>query len=158
MGVKRKSGSTHELTVKRNKLGREGNSQKVQFDVHINGGIDWYCPLVRKLGEEYPALVSKSGGWYTWQTSGIEYCLDVEGGEPIRGEICTSKKFRESELGMLIKSSSIAKEEIRKAFSIPDMPTPEVEKEIAAVNKTRRKKKSELEIEQHESLHVDIDE
>jgi hypothetical protein len=146
MGVKRKSGSTHTLTVKRNKLGREGNSQKVEFDVHINGGIDWYSPLVRMLGEDYPPLVGKTGGWYTWRVPNIEYTLDVEG-EQIRGVIDTEKKFREQDLALLLRNSPQAREEIRKAFGIPDMPAPEVEKEIAELNKTRRKKKSELEVE-----------
>jgi hypothetical protein len=153
MGVKRKSGSTHTLTVKRNKLGREGNSQKVEFDVHINGGIDWYCPLVRKLGEEYPPLVGKTGGWYSWRKAGMEYSIPVEGGEPIRGVIDPDKKYREQDLGLLINNSHQAKEEIRQAFSIPDMPPPEVEKEIAEVNKTRRKKKSELDVDQPETQH-----
>lgn len=146
MGVKRKSGSTHTLTVKRNKLGREGNSQKIEFDVHINGGIDWYSPLVRMLGETYAPLVGKTGGWYTWRVPGVEYSLDIEGTET-RGVIDTEKKYREQDLAILIKNSMEAKEKIREAFSIPDMPPPEVEQEIAEVNKTRRKKKSELEVD-----------
>jgi RecA/RadA recombinase len=144
MGVKRKSGSTHTLTVKRNKLGREGNSQKIEFDIHIRGGIDWYSPLVRKLGEEYPPLVGKTGGWYTWRLPGMEYVLNTAEGQ-VGGIIDTEKKFRETDLAYLIMNSPQAKEEIRAAFSIPDMPPPEVEKEIAEVNKTRRKKKTDLE-------------
>jgi hypothetical protein len=121
--------------------------------VHINGGIDWSSPLVRKLGEEYPPLVGKTGGWYNWRKAGMEYCIDVEGSEPIRGKIDPDKKYREQELGMLIKSSPEAKEEIRMAFGIPDMPPPEVEQEIAEVNKTRRKKKSELDVDQPEQQY-----
>ena len=146
MGVKRKAGSTHTLTVKRNKLGREGNSQKVEFDVHINGGIDWYSPLVRMLGEHYPAIVGKTGGWYTWKIPEMEFTLETEG-EPAKGLIDTEKKFREQDLALLIKNSVQAKEKIREAFGIPDMPAPEVEAAIAETNKTRRKKKSDLEIE-----------
>jgi RecA/RadA recombinase len=146
MGVKRKAGSTHTLTVKRNKLGREGNSQKVEFDVHINGGIDWYSPLVRMLGEHYPALVGKTGGWYTWKIPDMEFTLEADG-EPIKGVIDTEKKFREQDLALLIKNSHQAKEKVREAFGIPDMPAPEVEAAIAETNKTRRKKKSDLEIE-----------
>jgi hypothetical protein len=147
MGVKRKSGSTHTLTVKRNKLGREGNSQVIQFDIHINGGIDWYSPLVRMLGETYPALVSKNGGWYTWKTPGVQYSLDIEG-EISEGIIDTTKKFREQELGLLISRSPAAKELVRQAFSIPDMPTPEIAEEIEKINRTRRKRKSELELDE----------
>jgi hypothetical protein len=145
MGVKRKAGSTHTLTVKRNKLGREGNSQKIEFDVHINGGIDWYSPLVRMLGETYPAIVGKTGGWYTWKIPGMEFTIDVEGQET-KGMIDTEKKFREQDLAFLIKHSHAAKEKIREAFGIPDMPTQEIQQEIAETNKTRRKKKSELEL------------
>jgi RecA/RadA recombinase len=145
MGVKRKSGSTHTVTVKRNKLGREGNSQKAEFDVHIRGGIDWYSPLVRKLGEEYNSLVGKTGGWYTWKTPGTEFVIDVEG-QQTAGVIDTEKKFREQDLAFLINNSHGAKEIVRHAFSIPDMPTPEVAEEIAKTNKGRRKKVSELEM------------
>jgi RecA/RadA recombinase len=146
MGVKRKAGSTHTLTVKRNKLGREGNSQKIEFDIHINGGIDWYSPLVRLLGEHYPALVGKTGGWYTWKTPEVPFTLDIEG-EQQTLNIDTEKKFREQDLGFVIKNSSEAKEIIRKAFGIPDMPDPQLEMEIEKVNKTRRKRVSELEVE-----------
>jgi hypothetical protein len=38
------------------------------------------------------------------------------------------------------------------------MPPPEIEKEIAEVNKTRRKKKSELEVDQPEQKHSYDDE
>jgi hypothetical protein len=144
MGVKRKSGSTHTLTVKRNKLGREGNSQKVEFDVHINGGIDWYSPLVRMLGEGYTALVGKTGGWYTWKTPDTEFVLDIEG-QPTAGIIDTEKKFREQDLALLIKNSGGAKEMIRQAFGVPDRPAPEIEQEIVKTNKTKRKRASELE-------------
>lgn len=147
MGVKRKAGSTHTLTVKRNKLGREGNSQKIEFDVHINGGIDWYSPLVRMLGEHYPTLVGKTGGWYTWKVPETSFSFEIEGESATLGIIDTEKKFREQDLALLIKSSSEAKEQIRAAFGIPDMPAPEVQQEIEQTNKTRRKKKSELEVE-----------
>lgn len=146
MGVKRKAGSTHTLTVKRNKLGREGNSQKIEFDIHINGGIDWFSPLVRLLGEHYPALVGKTGGWYTWKTPDVPFTLDIDG-EQQTAKIDTDKKFREQDLGFVIKNSSEAKEIVRKAFGIPDMPAPELEMEIEKINKTKRKRVSELEVE-----------
>jgi RecA/RadA recombinase len=145
MGVKRKCGSSHILTTKRNKLGREGNSQKIGFDVYINGGIDWYTPLVKLLGEEYTSLVGKTGGWYTWKTPGVQTSLVTDSGEVVLGEIPTDKKFRDRELAMLIKESSQAKEMCRKAFGIPDMPDEDVTKTIETKNKARRKKKSKLE-------------
>jgi RecA/RadA recombinase len=144
MGVKRKAGSTHALTVKRNKLGREGNSQKVEFDLYINGGIDWYTPLVHKLGEEYSSLVSKTGGWYTWKTPGVKSAIIVDG-EVQEIEIDTTKKFRDQDLGALIYNSAQAKELIREAFGIQPMPDQETTEAIEAKNKTRRKRKSALE-------------
>jgi recombination protein RecA len=154
MGVKRKSGSTHSLVVKRNKLGREGNSQKVEFDVHINGGIDWFCPGVRRLGEEYPSMVGKTGGWYTWRIPNTEYVLNIDGQET-SGVIDVNKKFREQDLGLLLANSPQAMEETRRAFSIPDMPPPEIEQEIAETNKTKRKKKSELDLEPEAAYSYD---
>jgi recombination protein RecA len=144
MGVKRKSGSTHSLTVKRNKLGREGNIQKVMFDVHINGGIDWYTQGVKALGENYTSIVGKSGGWYTWKTPGITTTITVDG-VPTEVEIDTTKKFRDAELAMVIANSEGAKEIVRKAFGIPDMPDAQTTAQIEAKNKSKRKKKAELE-------------
>lgn len=146
MGVKRKCGSTHSLTVKRNKLGREGNSQKIEFDIYINGGIDWYSPLVKFLGDNYPAVIGKTGGWYTWKTPGCKAILTIDG-QPTEVEIDTAKKYRDKELAFLISSSSEAKEVCRQAFGIPDMPDDQTTKAIEAKNKSRRKKKSDLEIE-----------
>jgi len=145
-GVKRKSGSTHSLTVKRNKLGREGNSQKVEFDIYINGGIDWYSPLVKMLGENYTSLVGKTGGWYTWKTPGCMANLVVDE-TPTAVEIDVAKKYRDKELGFLIAQSPTAKELCRKAFSIPDMPDDATTAAIEVKNKGRRKKKSELEMD-----------
>ena len=48
-GAERKYGSTHEVMCSRNKLGREGTSQKIEFDLYIKGGIDWFSPLVRMV-------------------------------------------------------------------------------------------------------------
>jgi hypothetical protein len=146
MGVKRKAGSSHSITVKRNKLGREGNSQKVEVDLYINGGIDWYSPLVKRLGEEYTSLVSKTGGWYTWKTPGMVAKFEVEG-EITDVPIDTTKRYRDVDLGKLICNCPEAKEVIRQAFGIPDMPDQQTTQAIEAKNKTRRKKKSELELE-----------
>jgi RecA/RadA recombinase len=156
MGVKRKSGSTHSLVVKRNKLGREGNSQKIEFDIHIKGGIDWYSPLVRKLGEEYPSIITKTGGWYTWDVPGSEFIIRADGQETV-GVIDSSKKFRESELGYMLMHSPAAQETIREAFAIPDMPPPEIEEEIQKTNKTKRKRKSELELDDPQEQYTTED-
>jgi recombination protein RecA len=149
MGVKRKCGSTHALTVKRNKLGREGNSQKVIFDIYINGGIDWYSPLVKHLGENYTTVVGKTGGWYTWKTPNCKAMITVDG-QPTEVEIDPAKKYRDKELGFLIANSPEAKEICRKAFGIPDVPDEQTTKAIEAKNKSKRKKKSELEAELEE--------
>ena len=146
-GVERKCGSTHTITVKRNKLGREGNMQKVTFTIHINGGIDWYTDGVKFLGENYKELVTKTGGWYTWNVPGCKFSMEVDG-ELIEGEIDTTKKMRDRELGLLISQSPQAKEYIRKAFGIIDMPEAAVIEQIEKKNKTRRKKKSELDTEE----------
>jgi RecA/RadA recombinase len=149
MGVKRKAGSTHSLTVKRNKLGREGNSQKVEFDLYINGGIDWYSPLVKRLGEEYTSLVGKTGGWYTWKTPGVTATVIVDGESQIV-DIDTEKKYRDVDLGGLICNSPAAKEIIREAFGIPVMPDAQTTQAIEAKNKVRRKKKSDLALDLEE--------
>lgn len=148
-GSERKIGSRHEITCKRNKLGREGNSQNVEFDVHIKGGIDWYSPLVRKLGEEYTGLVTKTGGYYTWEPEGtvyeeIEEYTDEAGDTKTRVVqliIPTDKKMREGELASMIAKSNAAKEIIRKEFEIPDLPPVELVQKVEADNKQKRGKK-----------------
>jgi RecA/RadA recombinase len=153
MGVPRKSGSTHSIVVKRNKLGREGNSQKVEFDIHIRGGIDWYSPLVRFVGDKYNSIIGKNGGWYTWKPENTKFLLNVDGTVE-EGTIDPGKKFRESELGYVIMNSPEAKEIIRSAFAIPDMPAIEVQEKIEKVNKTRRKRRSELEVDPPENSFI----
>lgn len=150
MGVKRKSGSTHSITVKRNKLGREGNSQKAMFDIHINGGIDWYSPLIKMLETSYPTLVKRKGSFYNWMPPDMKYSIPIEGGGVEEGTIKHEENYKMEKLANFISNSHEAKEAIRAAFGIPDMPTPEVEEEIAKVNKNRRKRKSELEPEEEE--------
>ena len=148
-GAERKIGSKHSITGKRNKLGREGNSQVVEYDLYINGGIDWYSPLVRKLGKEYSKPISKSGGWYTWQAPETPYHVLGEDGKRISlgdgtyqtAMIDTSQKFRESDLAVIIANSPAAKEIIRKEFEIPDLPSKEAIKEIEDDNKKKRSRK-----------------
>lgn len=149
-GAERKVGSRHEITCKRNKLGREGNSQKIEFDLYIEGGIDWYSPLVRKLGEEYPKLVHKSGAFVKWLVPDVTYNRLVTipptepGGEAtttVVTEVIPDRNMRESELATMIANSTQAKELIRKEFGIPDLPAAEVLARVESDNKSKRSKK-----------------
>lgn len=134
-GAERKIGSRHKMTCKRNKLGREGNSQNVEFNLFRDGGIDWWGGLVAKLAEDYTPLVGKSGGWYTWKTPNTEVVAEGQ-----TGVIDTDQKYREEDLAKLIKLSPQAKETIRAAFKIPGLPTDAEVQEIEKERKTARKK------------------
>lgn len=146
-GAERKVGSKHRITCKRNKLGREGNSQKIEFDLYIDGGIDWWCPLVRKLAMEYTNLVVRRGGYYYWEAE--KTLLETippkeEGGEPTLVYIDTEKAYREAELALVIQQSTEAKELIRKEFGIPDLPPASVITQVEKDNKKKRGKKQVL--------------
>ncbi len=132
-GAERKVGSRHAIVGKRNKLGREGNKQRIEYDLYIDGGIDWWSPLVRKLADEYPFMVSHTRG-YSWQLEGYEFVLP----DGSKGEIPVGESMKESELGMLIKHSTQAKEKIREVFGIP--PLPKVE-EVVVAEKARKEKR-----------------
>lgn len=154
-GVPRKAGSTHSLTVKRNKLGREGNSQQIVIDLFINGGMDYYNPLVKKLSEEYPDIVRRSGPHYNWEGPVVDICHDVDGNGNLTKVATTAdlkKGISSTEMGKLIMNSPDAKEVIRKAFGIPDMPAQEIIAEIEKTNKTKRKRITELETETEKNL------
>lgn len=144
-GAERKIGSRHEITCKRNKLGREGNSQAIQFDLYIDGGIDWYSPLVRMLGEDYPKLVYKSGAFVRWVVPDVKYCVSTVGEDGqttiTEGTIPTDKAMREAELAAMLANSPQAKELIRKEFGIPDLPSEEVFQRVEKENKAKRGKK-----------------
>ena len=134
-GVERKYGSKHQIVCKRNKLGREGNMQNIDFDMYINGGIDWYTPLVRKLAkDEYKDLVSGEGNSITWKVEGCRY-TDDEGNEQT---IPTDDTLSQRNLAIMIAKSSDAKEAIRKGFEIPDLPS---DSEVAEVEKERLTKR-----------------
>ena len=137
-GASRKIGSRHIMTCKRNKLGREGNSQRVSFDLYINGGIDWYSPLVRQLAEEYTTIMGKSGGWYKWKHPNCQ-TIDPSTGEA--SEISTEETYREGDMARMIYHSTDAKELIRTAFGIPALPPAEVVEEIEKENKKKRARK-----------------
>lgn len=134
-GATRKIGSVHKLQCKRNKLGREGKNQEVEIDLYIDGGIDWWSPLVRKLAKEYTSLVTRAGAYYRWNLPNISY-IDAETKKPV--VIDTEKSFRESELAVIIRASKQAKDEIRKAFGIAPLPA---QKEVEEIETTRKKKR-----------------
>lgn len=141
-GAERKIGSTHKIQVKRNKLGREGKGQELEFDIYIRGGIDWYSPLVRKLADDYDDIIYKNGGWHQWTTPGTPYMwTDPQTGVTEEREIDTEQKFRESDLGLVLYNSQPAKEIIRKAFEIPDLPDLQTIQAIEHENKKKRGRK-----------------
>ena len=141
LGVERKYGSTHKIQCKRNKLGREGNMQNIEFDLYINGGIDWYSPLVRKLGKDgYTNLVTSAGARHTWKVDGVTYRKD-DGSELL---IPTDAGYYDRDLAAMIGRSEQAKELIRAAFEIPDLPTAEQVEEVEKERLTKRKKKKTL--------------
>ncbi len=138
-GAERKYGSTHKVVCTRNKLGREGTSQEIEFDLYIKGGIDWYSPLVRMLGKEYETLVEKNGARYRWLLPNMTY-IDKEGKEqPIDNE----QAMYDKDLAYIIANSEQAKEAIRVAFEIPQLPGQEEIEEVEKERLSRRKKKTE---------------
>lgn len=148
-GMPRKIGSTHTIKVVRNKLGREGASQEGEFDLYINGGIDWYSPLVRKLSDPKKGpknVIDKNGGWYKWLVDDIVLTLKDPEGNVIKTtaeDVGKGKKdktaWRESELGIAIRDSKEAKDYIRNIFKIPKLPTQEIIAEVEKERKTKRK-------------------
>lgn len=159
--VDRKVGSRHKITCKRNKLGREGKSQFVEFDLYIEGGIDWFGSLVRKLGAEYPGLVDKSGAFYSWVPENTIHKVELtpvvqDDGSVVQSVtntyISTEKSYRERELAKIISESSEARELIRKAFGIPDMPAPSVVEAVERENKVKRKRTKKVVDEEEDEI------
>ncbi len=143
-GADRKIGSRHKMVCKRNKLGREGNSQWIEFDLYIKDGIDWWGPLVRTLAEHYTPIVGKEGaGWYRWKPENTECTVDGQ-----TGIIDVEQNYREKDLGNLIRHSTQAKEIIRKAFEIPELPSDTILQEVEKERLTKRKRKKTLADEQ----------
>ena len=158
MGVKRKAGSVHKLTVKRNKLGREGNSQHIELDCYIDGGVDSFSPLVRRLGADYPQIVRKAGAWYYWEADTVYFnYVDEKTGEKIEGELRNKDNYREEDLARNLQGSPDGQEIVRHAFGIPDMPTLEAEEEIAKVNKSKRKKMIDMAASETRSVEDILD-
>lgn len=134
-GAVRKIGSVHKIQCKRNKLGREGKNQEVEIDLYIEGGIDWWSPLIRKVSKEYPSLISRSGGYYYWK---VENTMYTDPATKTEAPIDLEQSFRESELAGIVMNSTQAKELIRKAFGVQDLPEA---KEVAEIEATRKKKR-----------------
>ena len=145
-GAERKYGSEHQITCTRNKLGREGTTQRIKFPLYIKGGIDWFTPLVETLGENYETLVEKSGAKYRWLVEGMTYVdVKTEGSPTV--PIDTSLQMRATELAYIIANSTQAKDAIRDAFEIPGLPSTQEVEEVEKERLTRRKKKKEEEKE-----------
>lgn len=147
--AERKVGSKHKITCKRNKLGREGKSQNIEFDLWIEGGIDWWAPLVRRLAAEYSSLVERSGGYYYWVPEKTIHKVELQEIKDDNGNvqnvtaptyISNEDSFRERDLALVISESTEAKELIRKAFGIPDMPPPAAVEAVEKENKAKRKR------------------
>lgn len=139
-GAERKIGAKIRVTCKRNKLGRDGNKQRIEVDLYEQGGMDMWGPLVRKLAEDYTALVGGSGtGWYTWKIENTPY-IDPKTNE--EKMISTEDTFRENDLAAIIRNSTAAKELIRTVFGLPEMPSLEVLNEVEKERLAKRKKRS----------------
>lgn len=147
-GAERKIGSRHRIQGKRNKLGREGKGQEAEFDLYIEGGVDWWSPLVRKLGDKYSGLLQKSGGFYYWKPPNTEYINTLPTGEQQKLIIDTEKAFREAELASILANSPQGCDLIRANFGLPELPAPEVVEEVEKERKIKRKKKASLESEE----------
>ena len=130
----RKTMSKHKLQVKRNKLGREGKGQEIEFPLYEKGGIDWWTPLVVMLAKGYNSIVGKRGSYYVWNTPDTHY-TDKDGVVQV---IDTEQTYRDFELGGIIRSSPEAKEFIRTAFGIPQLPPPKVVEEVEEAKKKKR--------------------
>jgi len=116
----------------------EGTLQTVEFDLYVDGGIDWYCPLVELLGKSYKKLLKKSGAYYCWTTPDCKFINPNTGLEEV---IDTEKNYLKKDMATIIANSDSAKEVIREAFKIPPLPTSEEVEQVEAETKKRRKKK-----------------
>jgi recombination protein RecA len=151
-GAPRKTGSRHKIQCKRNKLGREGKGQEVEVDLYINGGMDWWGPLVRKLGESYTDLVADNGSGYFRWVGPPSLTLKLENNEPVL--INSDEQYRCTELALQIARSNEAKEHIRKAFGIPDLPPIEEIQQVENTRKTRRKKSTTNEQQTEKTIDI----
>jgi RecA/RadA recombinase len=137
-GVERKVGSVHKIQARRNKLGREGKGQDAEVDLYIEGGMDWYSPLVRRLVKHYPHILERRGGTCVWQTPNVR-TTDDDGNEII---LSTDQNYRDGEMARMISRSPEMKEVVRNAFKIPVLPTAQEVAEVEAERQTKRKKRA----------------
>lgn len=140
--VKMKIGSSHKITCKRNKLGLEGNSEYIEVDNMTEGGFTWYESLVDTLGKQYKAIMDKNGAYCQWNIPDTHFF------NPISKEVevvDTEKNYLRRDMATILANSEEAKETIRAAFKIPDLPTiEEVTKVEESNKKERNKKKTEV--------------
>jgi recombination protein RecA len=148
--IKRKVGSTHRMVCKRNKIGREGNSQAIEVDLYAedvldkegnvthNGGFDWYGSLCDFLAKNYKKLLVKGGGYFTWQIENTKFFNINSQQEEI---ILTDKCYLKKDMATILKNSEQAKEIMREAFGIRPLPTLEEVVKVEENNKKKRKKK-----------------
>ena len=151
-GVDRKVGSIHEFTTHRNKLGREGNSEKVRANLWIEGGMDWFTPLAEDMGANYPDVVKAAGQWHSWRIAGTPYIhTEYDDGGQVKlqeeREIPSEKAMSAEKLGQIIRASNAAMDVCRERYEIPELPAPAIFEEVAKENKKNRaiKKKKKLE-------------
>lgn len=153
MGVERKAGSVHSLTVTRNKLGREGRAQNILIDLYINGGMDTGTPLIKKLSKDYTMLVKPNGPHYKWVGNPVDCIINVDGKEEVI-QLNADNSYSATKMGFMLANSPDGKEQCREAFGIPEMPAQEVEAEIEKTNKTRKKRVIEAEASAEENKTV----
>lgn len=137
-GVERKIGSIHKILCRRNKLGREGKGQDAEVDLYIEGGMDWYSPLIRRLTKSYPHILERGGGYSYWKVPGIKGLAD-DG-----SEITLSKDqaYRDSDMARMLSRSPEMKEAVRQAFKIPNLPTAQEVAEVEQERQTKRKRRA----------------
>lgn len=138
--IKRKIGSSHKITTKRNKLGREGNSQAIEVDLMSTGGFTWYESLVEHLAKNYKKLMTKSGGYYKWNIPDTKFFNPNSQQVEI---VETEKNYLRRDMATILANSEEAKECIRTAYDIKPLPSVEEVVKVEDENKKKRKKKIE---------------
>jgi len=137
-GVERKIGSEHQITVTRNKLGREGTSQRITVYLRIDGGIDWPLSLLKTLtGDNWKkaGLLDRRGAKY-YSPKPYKYKLK----DGTEGVLSVEDGFSAVELMEYLWYAPEFKQDCRASFGIPKMVTPKEESKIKENSKAKRKK------------------
>lgn len=147
-GVDRVIGSKHKMVCKRNKCGREGKSQVIEYDNYFKAGLDTWTTLLEKLEKEYPMVLRAVGRSYQWLIPNCTYVYQ-DGETTATAVIDHEKPYKQFDLIRMLKSSVDAKEHIRKIFGIrPLPPKEEVEKFEVEAKKQRGRPKKQKETEE----------